>query len=589
LRNSVHSEDTDASPLKRSATYPQGEKEDSLDVEADQTPRREPSVYVDSGSDDELVNWDMDEASRIYRLPKKEDDEDDRDSDIEIMDAPALPQPSPSPPRIKSKSNTKAPKKKVSRPSTSSKESKPARTQLQTPPQSQSQSSSFHSSTTPSEDYFTPLPPESSLDPCPSSPASYSHNDSSPTKPRQAKSHPRKLASGVQRPAASQVDHNALPPPIPRLDLAKMAQGRVTSKSNLNAKPVPRPRMKEKASELASKPSIPEMAVEQGRQDGVPKPLSRSGGGTSAPKRRRSQVEVVIERSPFSTELPVSDARITSQSMSKEEEMPGTKSSAGRKASKGKGREILVNDPQEGLSEAEADSDDPITIFSSSPASVSKVTGWSHSPDGDPQSVSDSGLREIADNRMNVVESPNHKYGRVASSAASTGTKKRKRVASSPESASDDFQQLSEAVPMAQNPISTRTEAPPAPRTRAGSIGSESSATLPHGMFLSCFCEGSANKLRQHQNLRREPSRRERGRLLHGRGRGRSQDQGPPIMTVVPVQRPRKRTSTDQTVLFTVLLLISILSHTPNHLITPTTTHRTLRTSHLISLTYTPR
>jgi hypothetical protein len=512
FRDSVHSEGTDASSLGRSAT-PQVEKEDSLDVETDQIPRREPSVYVDSGSDDELVNWDVDEASMIYRLPKKEDDANDRDSDIEFIDppapAPAPHPPSPSPPRTKPKPKPKASKKKpeqsVSK-SSSSKTSKPPRTQLQTPPQSQS--SSFNSSTTPSGDYFIPPPPEPSLAQWSSSPASCSHVDSSPTKPRQAKSHLRISDSRPQRPVASQINRDVLLPPIPRLDLAKMAQGRTASKSNTNTKAMPPPRAKEKASQLASTTSILENTVDQGRQDRVSESLSSIVEKPLAPKRSRSHVEVVIEqRPPFSTRTPVPDSLFNDQPMSEKGEKASTTKSSGRgsliRDAKGKGREIVVEDPQEGASKSEDESDDPITILSSSPVSVSNGKGRSHSLEReDPQSSSDSVQRSAAnEEQMNVIEPPKTKYNGVVASTASMGARKRKRVSSSSsqiETADlDDVQHLPVAVSTAQSKTSARSDQLPISRTRTDSIGSESSAsTSPGGMFIFWLYEHFAYRLR---------------------------------------------------------------------------------------------
>jgi len=245
LRNHARSE-VSAPSLERSAT--QVEEGDGVGVGTGQTPRREPSVFVDSGSDDELVNWDLDEASMIYRLPKKENDRIDSDSDIEFIDAPALRPPSSSPLRPKSKPNPQASKKKARQ------SSKPAPSENSTPGQTQLQTPQFHfnCSTTPSEDYIVPLPPEHSSALRSSSPASCSHDESSPTKPRQAKSRPRKPESKSQRPVVPQISQDILAPPIPRLDLAKIARGRGVSKST---RTTPRPRITRQASELAIKSS----------------------------------------------------------------------------------------------------------------------------------------------------------------------------------------------------------------------------------------------------------------------------------------------------------------------------------------------
>jgi Centromere protein Scm3 len=594
-RDSVHSEGTNASSRGRGAT-PQAEKEDSLDGEIDHTPRREPSVYVDSGSDDELVNWDIDEASMIYRLPKKENDEDDYDcdSDIEFIEGPVLHPPSPSPPRTKPKPKPKAskntPEQSVSK--STSKTSKLPRTQLQTPPQSQS---SFNSSSTPSNEPFDPLPPGPSLDPWSSSPAHYSHDDSSPTKPPQTKPRLRKSDS---RP--SQVNRQVLAPPIPRLDLAKIAQGRAASKSISNPKPIPHSRAKENTSEPASTLSTPAKAVDQGRQDGVPEPLSRIGDKPLAPKRSRSHVEVVIEqRSPFSARTPVPGSHVKDQPISmKGGKTSATNTSGGGRDYKGKGREVVVEDPQEDVSEADDESDDPISILSSSPVSVSKGKGRSHSLNReDPQSSSDAVLRSTEnEEQMSVIEPPKVKSSGVAASAVSMGTRKRKRLVSSSsefETADlDSVQKLPVASSTAQSKTAARREELSVSGTRSYSIGSESSVSMvPEGMFIFWLYERFSYRLRYHQNLRRDISRQESRRLSLGRSPGQGQDLQ--IMTVVPVQRPRKKTWTSCILITSVLPLTSILFLIPIRLTTLTINHRTPHTIHtthsLISLIYTPQ
>ncbi|KAF8237180.1 hypothetical protein L208DRAFT_1389720 [Tricholoma matsutake] len=470
FRDSVRSEDTGASPLGRGAT-PEMEKEN--------TPRRQPSVFVDSGSDDELVNWDMDETSMVYRL-KKENHEDDRDSDIEFIEA--LRPPLPSSPRTKLKPSPKSSiKKKPASKSTSSKTYKPPWTQLETPPQSHT--SSFNSSATPSDS----LPPQSS------SPASYSHDNSSPTEPQQGNSHLRKFDSRLQRPVASQVGRDVLALPIPRLDLAKMMQGRTASKSHRNTKPLPHHRAKKNASELASTSLIPEKVVDQGRQDRVPEPQSHTRDKPLVSKRSRSQVEVVIEqRPPFSSRTPVPDCHFKDQRPSEKEETASVTKpfEGGRVAgdSKGKGREIVVEEAQEGISEADDESDDPITILSSSPISMSTEKGKARSDSPgteDTQSPSNSVLRSAVEEQIGVVEPAKLKYGGVAASAVSMETRKRKRVASSSSEIGtadlDGVQKSPVAVFKMRSKIAARSEEASVSHTRPDSIGSECSESTSAG------------------------------------------------------------------------------------------------------------
>ena len=483
--DSVNSDNTNPSSLGLGAT-PRVEKKDNLDPEPDRTPRRQPSV--DSESDDELVNWGVDDASMIYRLSNKEDRGEDHDSDIEIIEAPALHPPSPSPPCTKSipnpKSLTKKPKHPASK-ATSSRASKPPQSQLQTPPQSQS---SFNFST-PSEDLFAPGPPEPSLPSRSSSPATSSH-DSSPTKPRQAKSHLRKSDSRSQRAATSHVVRGMLPPPIPRLDLAKMAQERVTPKSSIH-KPMPNSRAKEKTSELVP---TSDKALDQGPQGEISGSLSCIGDKPSAPRRSRSHVEVVIDqRRLFSTRTPVQGSHVNAQQVSeKQERMSAKKSSKEELVTdlKGKGREIIVEDAQENVSEADDESDDPITILSSSPISVSKGSGRSHSVKAeDHQSSSAFVLPSAKDEeRMNVLASPRLRYNGVVASTPSMGTRKRKRVASSSETEAIDLCSTQNS-PVAISTVHSKTAAPSeellVSRRRKDSTGSHSSVSAsPGGMCI---------------------------------------------------------------------------------------------------------
>ena len=485
VQDSVRSANTNTSPLGRSAT--QVEEEGSSEVEKDQASRRELSVFVDSGSDDELVNWDVDEASMIYRLPKKDDE--DRDSDVEVIDPPTLHPSSRSPPRTKSKPTRKASKSKPEQSapkSTPSKRYKPSRTQLQTPPQS------CNSSTTPSEDYFLPPSPDHPSAQRSSSPTFFSHDDSSPTKPRQAKPHLRKFDSKPQRPAASHGDRDVLPPPIPRLDLAKMVQGKAPPKSKSTTKLMPPPRAKEKASQLASTSLVQEKPADQRCQDNVSESLSHVRDKSLAPKRSRSHVEVVIEqRLPFSTKTPaldfLSNDRLKSQ---KERKVSVTKSSAGARDIKGKGREIVAQDSQEGISEVDDESDDPITILSSSPISVSDEKKRSHSlKRQDPQSSSDAvlGSSTVNGEEMSVIEPPKLKHSAVAASSTSMGTRKRKRVASSSQFDAvdaDDVQMSPVVLSTSQSKTAVGSDEKPLSYKRTDSIGSESSAsTFPGGMF----------------------------------------------------------------------------------------------------------
>ena len=62
------------------------------------TPDQDSRTALDSGSEDELDNWDVDESNVVHHLPKQEDD----DSDIEIIEGPT---PSPSKPTQRAVAN----------------------------------------------------------------------------------------------------------------------------------------------------------------------------------------------------------------------------------------------------------------------------------------------------------------------------------------------------------------------------------------------------------------------------------------------------------------------------------------------------
>ncbi|KAG6845126.1 hypothetical protein H0H87_000553 [Tephrocybe sp. NHM501043] len=211
-------------PVSRSSSHiVASEDKDSVYElsERDETPHHVESVYVDSGSEDELGGWDLAEASVVYRLPKA----GDSDSDIEFVDratpsnnvpleatdlSPEVPLPPWTSPRA-------APPQKNGK-----KRSYPNQHQLQTPPQSQASS---NPSVTPDDDYLSHLPPPTSSPPRSSSPFSVYH--SSPIRPSQSARKSEKPVSERRQTLQPRKHLSDTARGIPRLDLTKVTGERL--------------------------------------------------------------------------------------------------------------------------------------------------------------------------------------------------------------------------------------------------------------------------------------------------------------------------------------------------------------------------
>ncbi|KAG5641545.1 hypothetical protein DXG03_004791 [Asterophora parasitica] len=191
-----------AACLVRDATPEEDEKDDSS---AQTMQERVEPFYVDSGSDDELDNWERDEASTVYRLPPKFEDSD---SEIEFVDPPRK-EPSLSPEIYNSSPPTEL--------TINMRQRNPAvQHQLQTPPRSQT-SSSIPPATP--DKFFAEFPP-SSDPPQSSSPLSSHHV----AKPKSTPRNSNKARSEHKRTSPSSHATRAVSTPIPRLDLSKVAR-----------------------------------------------------------------------------------------------------------------------------------------------------------------------------------------------------------------------------------------------------------------------------------------------------------------------------------------------------------------------------
>ncbi|RDB14558.1 hypothetical protein Hypma_016226 [Hypsizygus marmoreus] len=487
---SVYIARTDTSPFDRDATS--GVDEDDYTHENEETSLRHPvPEFVDSGSDDELGGWEVDEASMVYRMPKKEEEANDSDSDIEFVDPPPKPKSpylSAPPPPSMSKNISKFANQTTPKPK------KPfIPRQLQTPPQSQASS---HPSATPSDDYFTHLPPESSSPPrtssspprTSSSPPRTSSSPPRTSSPPQTSSPPSSLfaSSPIKQPPerntikphserkrnnSSHASRAASSPPIPRLDLSQVSQRRRGRPSKSTPQDTLASASGQEASNSASA-SLPKLKKPSAQRSQRSRP-SASGsnhkGAQIAPKQSQSQIEVVIEQPRFRTPSISSSKETPRQTRRKDAQDAVQKEPP--MAGKGKEKEVPIQnwDSVDAFERVE-ESDDPITL-SSSPVSVAKGSVQSHrcrqpqAPSASASTSRDHPKPSPPDAVGSAARKP--KYGEVVSEAPPKPTKKRKRVASSAETNSVSL----EVEPSQDVGGSSHT------RGRIGSVGSVGSST----------------------------------------------------------------------------------------------------------------
>ncbi|KAF5382535.1 hypothetical protein D9615_002803 [Tricholomella constricta] len=377
-----------------------------------QTPHRGVSVHTDLGSDDELDNWEYDEASIVYRLPKT----DDSDSEVEIVDPPAkAPSPSPEIPFTSAKTmeilSRDARKRRTA----------PVQRQLQTPPQSQTPSSI--PSATP-DDYFVQLSPASS--PPRSSSRFSSQYCSSPIRPEKSRQHSSKPRSEHKRTPASYAKRAGSTHPIPRLDLAKVSGERPMKPSLQHPSATSHvPEASTLFSTSLSKPRRQSVFTPKiGRAKGTPKPT----------------VEVVIEkRPPFQATKALNNASESSEQEVLKKDNDNARKSGTSARAKGKQKAMPGDEWMESL-KAARDSDDEIVMLLS-PTSSRKETP--RPPQSRPRRLSASDSSSISmDARVLLSEhdssmSTEPKYEQVPLRKASTAGKKRKRIVSSAENDSD--------------------------------------------------------------------------------------------------------------------------------------------------------
>ncbi|KAF8073630.1 hypothetical protein FPV67DRAFT_1778255 [Lyophyllum atratum] len=425
---------------------PEVEEDDVSSQELDDEPphRQVEPEYIDSGSDDELGNWDQDEASAVYRLPKAEDSDDE----VEIVDFFAEPiSLSPEISFVTPLTSTKT-KSRENLKQTSF----PVQRQLQTPPQSQT--SSIPSATP--DDYLVQLPPDSSSPPRSSSPFP-SQYDSSPIKPPPPK-RPTDRPRSEKKRAPNLVDSTR---PIPRLDLTKLAGGPpIRAKSRAQAD-VHAPEASGSGSASLSK----------GKKLSKPSPTTLlTASAKKMPESKKSKVEVVIERRPPFQPTKASTTPLQTQAVSKKKVKDKPKPKlATTDMGKGKQKSISADDRIESFEEV-LDDNNPVTT-PSSPISVRK--GTSHLPRARSRrpSASESAVtKDVKEHPPEPTTSAARKpkYEQLANESAST--KKRKRVVSSAETDKD----VNEVPPSAGRTTQTRSRNASTSRVRHHSTDNES-------------------------------------------------------------------------------------------------------------------
>ncbi|KAF9464168.1 hypothetical protein BDZ94DRAFT_1257174 [Collybia nuda] len=412
LQHSFPAQNTDDSIRERNATSDIPSKSCNTttpNLEVGRTPmQRSASMFVDSGSDDELVSYDIDEASVVYRIPKKEEARDS-DSEVEFVEPPLLPlRPKPKPKSIKQQLEHKSSQL------LGHTYPKPPQ-QLQTPPLSQT--SSLISSVTPSDDYYIELPPDSSSPLPPSSPPS-SHY-SSPIKTPQ---HAQNKNSFGSRRLPSPPEREMSLKPIPRLDLTKLSKRKPILKSKISKSKLPPSRSQPRPEASGSGSSS----------------MAESGGLVNQEPLARPRMEVVInKRVPFQHKpqsRPTPAQRIETTTA---ESLPDRMRSFENIRTTGKGKEKAkqlkldsrFGDP--GALEL-TQSDDSIIILSSSPSPASSRNVIALSPrasesDIKPPVIVSRGRRQSRE-RPTRGKSPNSDKPKHTSTIT---TKKRKRSFSS--------------------------------------------------------------------------------------------------------------------------------------------------------------
>lgn len=474
LRDSVHTEHTDNSVRERSATSEAltNRNTPTLSPEITQTPvQRSATVFVDSGSDDELASYDIDEASIVYRLPKKEEAEDS-DSEVEFVEPPL---PLPPKPRPKAAAQNSEPK--------SSRPSEPIRPkptlQLQTPPLSQT--SSLISSVTPSDDYYIQLPPDSSSPLPPSSPPS-SHY-SSPIKPSR---HVQNAHSSGSWGPNSLLEREVSLAPIPRLDLTKISKKNPSLKSKVSKSKLPPSHALQQA-EASGSGSSP--MVESRNTELPARPRQLPAEEVELSVKARPKMELVLDKRP-----PFQNNPQAHSSPTHNVETPSVKKDLRRMRSledarpvekgKGKGKTAMFDSfpEDQGVSEDMAQSDDAVIVLSSSPSpTLRRKIRPSSNRVKEPKNETPTIVPRTGRQSHEKPISAKSQHGDKPNSASTTTTKKRKRVVSSSEieaaslgdalSLSSDKQTQREADELGETPRHTRTNT-------VSSIGSESSTSV---------------------------------------------------------------------------------------------------------------
>lgn len=449
------------------------------------TPPQSQTLTVDE-SDDELLNWDLDEASIVHRVTKNEEDSD---SDIEIIEHVSIRPPvfSSSPQPEYPSLTPKTPKSGAYLTRLRSRPSRILIHQLQTPPQSQS------SSSLPSDDYLiyppdssSPLPPSS--DPPSSSPIQ-SFFPSSPVKVSNEKSQITQTSQTPKPPSRSKrpsihTRNDIMIPPIPRLDLAKISLGRskpkMKSASTTHRMRSEMPQATPSTSKSASaSPKPPESDVQ-------PAPsVPPSKGNDPTPKASKLRVEVVLERrTPFQSKresVRGEDTRRVGSVKGKEKEHSHVSTDVDWRVDQEAGHANSVAFPR--YEDRDEVNDDPLAVASASPARMPKgrsARSRSVGKGGVKSTISDSReYRSSPARKPSVKQTDNEselKRPVLAPSVSpvplSTRTRKRKRVVSSDlevlEGVKETPAQLNETK---------RREALPGRLSRSDSVDSEASGS----------------------------------------------------------------------------------------------------------------
>ncbi|KAG5639444.1 hypothetical protein H0H81_002315 [Sphagnurus paluster] len=403
------------------------------DIDEEATQRRVKPIYIDSGSDDELGNWECDEASIVYRLPKSEVAEDS-DSEIEFVEppmkarslSPEVPFPSPRKPE---KSNPV-----------------PAQRQLQTPPRSQS--SSIPSATP--DDYFIQLPPSSP--PQSSSPPS-SRCESSPIKPKPGK---RSLSKPRSEQKRVHPLHTTFGDPIPRLDLKKVSRDRQGKTK------VPQPRTPARTPQASNSASFYSHTQTTSKKP-VPAPQSRR---TKTPQRI---VEAFIEQHPREETI-----KSVSSSQPRVQDVPTEQVENRRKkvvAVKAKGKKKVVSVDAEEIFEDDSNSRRSSPIGRRGTPRLQNLAVQ--------QSASTLTSKDTEDQHTGSTGTKS-KYGPMGTCSTSSGTigRKRKRVVSAAE--------VGEEVPPPIADIQPSSSSASTSRARYLSMDSESvEPESSKGTFIS--------------------------------------------------------------------------------------------------------